>query len=126
MTSKPISPLRQRMINDMSVRNFVPDTQREYIRAVKNLTIFLKRSPDTATAEDLRAFQLHMTETGVRPPTINATVTALRFVNTQPFLVAVNSDAAPSSGDPFRVARMASRTPMARRRAVSMTDRMSA
>ena len=48
------------------------------------------------------------------------------FVNTQPFLVAVNSDAAPSSGDPFRVARMASRTPMARRRAVSMTDRMSA
>lgn len=79
MTSKAISPLRQRMINDMSVRNFVPDTQREYIRAVKNLTIFLKRSPDTATAEDLRAFQLHMSETGVRPPTINATVTALRF-----------------------------------------------
>jgi len=79
MTTKAISPLRQRMINDMNVRNFVPDTQREYIRAVKNLTIFLKRSPDTATAEDLRAFQLHMTETGVRPPTINATVTALRF-----------------------------------------------
>ena len=79
MTTKSISPLRQRMINDMNVRNFVPDTQREYIRAVKNLTIFLKRSPDTATAEDLRAFQLHMTETGVRPPTINATVTALRF-----------------------------------------------
>lgn len=79
MTSKPISPLRQRMINDMNVRNFVPDTQREYIRAVKNLTIFLQGSPDTATAEDLRAFQLHMTETGVRPPTINATVTALRF-----------------------------------------------
>jgi integrase/recombinase XerD len=79
MTTKAISPLRQRMINDMSVRNFVPDTQREYIRAVKNLTIFLKRSPDTATAEELRAFQLHMTETGVRPPTINATVTALRF-----------------------------------------------
>lgn len=79
MTSKSISPLRQRMINDMSVRNFVPDTQREYIRAVKNLTIFLKHSPDTATAEDLRAYQLHMTKTGVRPPTINAVVTALRF-----------------------------------------------
>ena len=79
MTAKPVSPLRQRMINDMNVRNFVPDTQREYIRAVKNLTKFLKRSPDTATAEELRAFQLHMTETGVRPPTINATVTALRF-----------------------------------------------
>jgi integrase/recombinase XerD len=79
MTAKPVSPLRQRMINDMKLRNFVPDTQREYIRAVKNLTMFLKRSPDTATAEELRAFQLHMTETGVRPPTINATVTALRF-----------------------------------------------
>jgi len=79
MTAKPVSPLRQRMINDMNVRNFVPDTQREYIRAVKNLTMFLKRSPDTATAVELRAFQLHMTETGVRPPTINATVTALRF-----------------------------------------------
>jgi integrase/recombinase XerD len=79
MTTKSISPLRQRMINDMSMRNFVADTQREYIRAVKNLTIFLKRSPDTATAEDLRAFQLHMSETGVRPATINATVTALRF-----------------------------------------------
>ncbi len=79
MTTKPISPLRQRMINDMTVRNFVPDTQREYIRAVKNLTVFLQRSPDTATAEDLRAFQLHMTGTGVRPPTINSTVTAMRF-----------------------------------------------
>ena len=79
MTTKSVSPLRQRMINDMTVRNFVPDTQREYIRAVKNLTIFLGSSPDTATAEDLRAFQLHMTETGVRPPTVNATVTALRF-----------------------------------------------
>ncbi len=79
MTAKPVSPLRQRMINDMNLRNFVPDTQREYIRAVKNLTMFLKRSPGTATAEELRAFQLHMTETGVRPPTINATVTALRF-----------------------------------------------
>jgi site-specific recombinase XerD len=79
MTTKSVSPLRQRMINDMNVRNFVPDTQREYIRAVKNLTIFLKRSPDTATAEDLRAFQLHMTVSGVRPPTINSTVTALRF-----------------------------------------------
>ena len=79
MADKPISPLRQRMLNDMAVRNFVADTQREYIRAVENLTIFLGRAPDTATAEDLRAFQLHMTETGVRPPTINATVTALRF-----------------------------------------------
>ena len=79
MSEMPISPLRQRMLEDMSVRRFTPDTQREYIRAVKRLTVFLDRSPDTATAEELRLFQLHMTETGVRPPTINATVTALRF-----------------------------------------------
>jgi integrase/recombinase XerD len=56
----------------------VPDTQREYIRAVKRLTTFLRRSPDTATPEELRAFQLHLTASGVQPPTINATVTALR------------------------------------------------
>ena len=79
MSTTPISPLRARMIQDMTVRNFVPDTQREYIRAVKKLAAFLGRSPDTATAEDLRAFQLHLTQTGANPPTINATVTALRF-----------------------------------------------
>ena len=67
------------MLEDMSVRRFMPDTQREYIRAVKRLATFLGRSPDTATPEELRAFQLHLTETGVQPPTINATVTALRF-----------------------------------------------
>ena len=79
MSEKPISPLRARMMQDMAVRNFVPDTQREYIRAVKKLAAFLGRSPDTATAEDLRGFQVHLTQTGANPPTINATVTALRF-----------------------------------------------
>ena len=79
MSEKPISPLRQRMLEDMSVRRFMLDTQREYIRAVKRLAAFLGRSPDTATPEELRAFQLHLTEIGVQPPTINATVTALRF-----------------------------------------------
>jgi integrase/recombinase XerD len=79
MSKKPISPQRQRMIEDMSLRKLAEDTQRNYIRAVKNLTAFLHRSPDTATPEDLRLFQLHLVNTGVRPPTINATVTALRF-----------------------------------------------
>jgi integrase/recombinase XerD len=77
--SRPTSPLRARLVEDMTVRNFVPDTQREYIRAVKKLAAFLKRSPDTATAEELRAFQVHLTTSGANPPTINATVTALRF-----------------------------------------------
>lgn len=79
MSKKPISPQRQRMIEDMSLRKLAEDTQRNYIRAVKNLAAFLHRSPDTATPEDLRLFQLHLVNTGVRPPTINATVTALRF-----------------------------------------------
>jgi integrase/recombinase XerD len=79
MTEEYISPLRRRMIEDMTVRNFGADTHRSYIRAVKNLAVFLGRSPDTATAEDLRLFQLHLTETHVRPPTINGTVSALRF-----------------------------------------------
>jgi integrase/recombinase XerD len=78
MSEKPISPLRQRMLEDMNMRRFVLDTQREYIRAVKRLATFLGRSPDTATPEELRAF-LHLTENGTQPPSINATVTALRF-----------------------------------------------
>jgi integrase len=79
MSEKPISPLRRRMIEDMTVRNFVEKTHNDYIRHVKRLATFLGRSPDSATPEELRAFQLHLTETGVQPPTINATVTALRF-----------------------------------------------
>jgi len=79
MSEKPISPLRQRMLEDMGLRGFTPDTQRDYIRAVKKLAAYLGRSPDTATAEDLRAFQLHLIASGVQPPTINTTVTVLRF-----------------------------------------------
>ena len=79
MSEKPISPLRQRMIEDMMVRNFVEKTRNDYIRQVKTFTAFLGRSPDTATAEDLRRFQLHQTRTGVRPPSINGSVAALRF-----------------------------------------------
>src|SRR5437773_6554608 len=79
MSEKPISPLRQRMIEDMSVRNFGEKTRNDYIRHVRTFTAFLGRSPDTATAEDLRRFQLHQSKTGVRPPTINGSVAALRF-----------------------------------------------
>jgi integrase/recombinase XerD len=79
MTDEAMSPLRRRMIEDMMVRKFVEKTQKDYIRHVKDLTIFLGRSPETATREDLRLYQLHLTDTGVRPPTINSTVSALRF-----------------------------------------------
>ena len=79
MSETPISPRRRRMIEDMAIRNFTAETQRNYIRAVKNLASFLGRSPDTATPEELRLFQLRLSENRVRPSTINATVTALRF-----------------------------------------------
>ena len=71
-SNKSISPLRQRMIEDMSLRKLSVKTQTAYIRAVVKLTRFLGRSPDTATAEDLRLFQLDMSETGVSSITMNA------------------------------------------------------
>src|SRR5271154_6666813 len=79
MTDKAISPLRQRMIEDMTARHFAEKIQNDYIRYVKNFAAFLGRSPDTASAEDLRLFQLHMAKTHVSPWTINATIVALRF-----------------------------------------------
>ena len=79
MSEKPISPLRQRMIEDMTVRNFMQKTRNDYIHHVRALAAFLKRSPDTATPEDLRRFQLHQTQIGMRPPSINSSVSALRF-----------------------------------------------
>lgn len=78
-SNKSISPLRQRMIEDMTLRKLAPKTQVAYVRAVKKLNQFLGRSPDTATAEDLRLFQLHMSANGVSNTTINATITGLRF-----------------------------------------------
>ena len=78
-TTKPISPLRQRMLDDMRMRKLSDKTQSHYIRAVINLTRFLDRSPDTATAEDLRRYQLHLVETGTSRRMLNATITALRF-----------------------------------------------
>jgi len=79
MTDKPIIPLRQRMIEDMTARHFAEKAPTDYIRYVKSFAAFLGRSPDTASAEDLRLFQQHMTKTHVSPGVINATVVALRF-----------------------------------------------
>ena len=78
-TTRAGSPLRQRMIEDMRMRKLEPRTQEAYIRAVRKLTEFLKRSPDTATVEDLRNFQLHLVDTGTSPITLNATLTGLKF-----------------------------------------------
>ena len=77
--NKPISPLRQRMIDDMRLRKLGDSTQRAYLRAVSNLAQFLERSPASASAEDLRRFQLHRVECGASRAALNASITGLRF-----------------------------------------------
>jgi site-specific recombinase XerD len=71
--------LRERMIEDMRIRGMGEKAQQAHIRAGKDFAVFLKRSPDTATPEDLRAYQLHMTNAGITPSTFNARIVALRF-----------------------------------------------
>jgi len=77
--TKPISPLRRRMLEDMTLRKLSPKNHATYIRAVINFTRFIKRSPDTASAEDLRQYQLHLVEQGVASGHLNATITGLTF-----------------------------------------------
>ena len=79
-SNKSISPLRQRMIEDMTLHKLSHKTQIGYIRAVVKFARFFKRSPELASAEDLRLFQLYMSENGVSNTTINATITGLRFL----------------------------------------------
>ena len=78
-STQTIRPLRQRMIDDMTQRRLNPKTQDAYLRSVIKLTRFLGRSPDTASADELRQFQLHLAQNGVSNKTINATITGLRF-----------------------------------------------
>jgi integrase/recombinase XerD len=73
------STLRQRMLEDMRLRKLSPKTQEAYVRAVLRLAKYLHRSPDTATVEDLRNFQLHLVDCGTSPITLNATITGLKF-----------------------------------------------
>ena len=79
MTTTATSLLRQRMIEDMTVRGFTPGTQRGYITLVRNFTDFLGRPPDQAEGEDLRRYQLHMRSSGASATSMNAAVSALRF-----------------------------------------------
>jgi len=75
-----VSPLRQRMIEDMNARKLCAGTQRGHIRSCKRFAGFLKRSPDAATPDDIRRFQLHLAETGVSICTRNAIMTGLKFL----------------------------------------------
>ncbi|MGB5452343.1 MAG: site-specific integrase [Sedimenticolaceae bacterium] len=78
-STQTISPLRQRMIDDMRLRKLSPKTQIGYIRAVRRFAGFLGRAPDTANAEDLRRYQLHLVEQGMSSGSLNATITGLKF-----------------------------------------------
>lgn len=73
------TPLRQRMLDDMKVRNFSPLTQAAYVRAVKNFSAFFGRSPDMLTFEDVRTYRLQLISRGAKPQTINQIICALRF-----------------------------------------------
>src|SRR5262249_54854729 len=79
MSETPISVLRRRMIEDMSLRRFGKKTQKDYIRHVKTFSTFLGRSPATASGEDLRRYQVHQSKEGIPPATMNGSVAALRF-----------------------------------------------
>ena len=74
-----ISPLRQRMIEDMTVRNLSPATQRSYLHAVAKFSRYFGRSPDRLDLEDVRAFQVHLVAHAISWPALNQTVCALRF-----------------------------------------------
>jgi len=78
--STNISPLRQRMIEDMTARGLSRQTQRGHILACRRFAAYLKRSPDTATAEDVRLFQLQLIENGLSIQTRNRTMTGVRFL----------------------------------------------
>jgi site-specific recombinase XerD len=79
LATQSISPLRQRMLDDMRMRKLSPKTQSGYIRSVRQFAAFLGRSPDRASAEDLRRYQLHLVDHGISPVSLNATITGLKF-----------------------------------------------
>src|ERR1700751_5703819 len=74
-----MSPLRRRMIEDITIRNLSPATQRSYLHAVAKFSRFFGRSPDRLDLEDVRAFQVHLVAGGVSWPALNQIVCALRF-----------------------------------------------
>ena len=80
MSTEVVSPLRQRMIEDMNARKLGAHSQRSHIYSCKRFAAFLKRSPDTATAEDIRRFQLHLAETGMSICNRNRIMTGVRFL----------------------------------------------
>jgi site-specific recombinase XerD len=79
MTDEAMSPLRRRMIEDMTIRKLASKTRRDYVQRVKHFTAFLGRSPDTASFEDVRRYQLHLAASGAGVSTLNQSTATLRF-----------------------------------------------
>ena len=104
MTSKPMTALRQRMIEDMTIRRYSAATQRDYVRSVADFAEFIGCSPDWAEGEDLRRYQLHLANQSVSPATMNSRVSGLRFF----FRVTVNR---PGFGDRLATVRGEDRLP---------------
>ena len=102
---RAISPLRRRMLDEMSIRQFGEKTQADYIRHVETLTRFIGRAPDTATPDDLRAFQVHQRASGAQPPTMNSAVSGLRFF----FTFACNR---PELGQYLRIVKQPQKLPV--------------
>ena len=120
MPDQPISPLRQRMIDDMTARRFSEATRKDYVRHVRTFAVFLGRSPETATHEDLRRFQLHMAQQRISPGSINAAIAALRFFFTvtlerpdlvRPLRIVTEPRKAPVVLSPEEVARLLEAAP---------------
>ena len=82
LSDRGVSPLRARMIEDMTVRGFTEKTRQDYVRHVQTFAVFIGRSPTTAIPDDIRGFQLHQRQGGMQPPSINTAVSALRFLFT--------------------------------------------
>ena len=101
-STQRISPLRRRMIDDMRMRKLSDKTQHHYIRAVRQFAGFLGRSPDTASVEDLRRYQLHLVDQGVSPISLNAAITGLKFF----FEVTLDQSALMAKMEPVRVPRI--------------------
>src|SRR5260370_34934344 len=80
LSDRRVSPLRARMIEDMTVRGFTEKTRQDYVRHAQAFAAFIGRSPATATPDDIRGFQLHQRQSGIQPPSINTAVSALRFL----------------------------------------------
>jgi hypothetical protein len=80
--SQPTNPLRRRMLEDMTERSLHEETQRGYVQFVRSFAAFLRRPLGTVTPEDIRQFQVHQAKGGVQPPTINCSVSVMRFIFT--------------------------------------------